>query len=250
MSELVNVNNQDLTIKEYQGQRVVTFKDIDMVHERPEGTASRNFKSNRDKFIDGEDYFIITKNQKDEFRPLEIPNRGLTLITESGYLMLVKSLTDDLAWKVQRELVKCYFKVQEEKEVPLLKKQEVEAKLNNSRARLAQVWLKIADIVNIPEYKQIISAKAAETLAGQAILPLPTAERPTYSAKEIGIKFGVSGNKIGKLANQYNLKTPEYGKLFYDKSPHSCKEVETWRYYDTVIPVIEQLLGKEVLVKC
>lgn len=30
----------------------------------------------------------------------------VTLMTETGYLMLVKSFTDDLAWKVQRELVK------------------------------------------------------------------------------------------------------------------------------------------------
>ena len=35
----------------------------------------------------------------------------MTLITESGYLMLVKSFTDDLAWEVQRELVKGYFRV-------------------------------------------------------------------------------------------------------------------------------------------
>ncbi len=34
------------------------------------------------------------------------PNNLVTLITETGYLMLVKSFTDDLAWKVQRELVK------------------------------------------------------------------------------------------------------------------------------------------------
>lgn len=33
------------------------------------------------------------------------PNNLVTLITETGYLMLVKSFTDDLAWKVQRELV-------------------------------------------------------------------------------------------------------------------------------------------------
>ncbi|HNQ43870.1 MAG TPA: hypothetical protein PKI59_05545 [Candidatus Cloacimonadota bacterium] len=30
--------------------------------------------------------------------------------TESGYLMLVKSLTDDLSWAVQRELVNSYFR--------------------------------------------------------------------------------------------------------------------------------------------
>lgn len=35
-------------------------------------------------------------------------------MTESGYLMLVKSFTDDLAWEVQRQLVKCYFSVKEE----------------------------------------------------------------------------------------------------------------------------------------
>lgn len=33
-----------------------------------------------------------------------------TLITESGYLMLVKSFTDDLAWDVQRQLMKSYFR--------------------------------------------------------------------------------------------------------------------------------------------
>lgn len=33
----------------------------------------------------------------------------ITLLTESGYLMLVKSFTDDLAWQVQRQLVKFYF---------------------------------------------------------------------------------------------------------------------------------------------
>ena len=37
------------------------------------------------------------------------------LITESGYLMLVKSLTDDLAWTVQRELVNNYFRVNQNK---------------------------------------------------------------------------------------------------------------------------------------
>lgn len=35
----------------------------------------------------------------------------VTLLTESGYLMLVKSFTDELAWNVQRQLVKSYFRV-------------------------------------------------------------------------------------------------------------------------------------------
>ena len=54
-----------LRIKEYQEKRVVTFKDIDAVHERPAGTASRNFRKHRNHFIEGVDFFKITS---DEFR--------------------------------------------------------------------------------------------------------------------------------------------------------------------------------------
>lgn len=110
MNEIIKINNHEVIAKEYNGQRVVTFKDIDTVHERPDGTADRNFRENKDKFILGEDYFCLTKSQNNEIRGLEIPNRGITLITEQGYLMLVKSLADDLAWEVQRKLVKSYFK--------------------------------------------------------------------------------------------------------------------------------------------
>lgn len=113
MSNLIKINNKDLSVKEFRNRRVITFKDIDEVHERAEGTASRNFRENRDKFIKGIDYFDITPQdfQSDEIRRLGINSpRGGILITESGYLMLVKSLTDDLAWKVQRQLVDSYFR--------------------------------------------------------------------------------------------------------------------------------------------
>ena len=115
----------------------------------------------------------------------------------------------------------------------------------NSRTRAANLLLKIAERTRIPEYKEVCNAKAAEMVAGEMILPLPVAERKTYSATEIGAMFGVSANKIGKLANEHKLKTPEYGKLFYSKSEYSVKEVETWRYYDTVIPVFEKIFGRE-----
>lgn len=111
--QIIKINNTDLSVKEFNGQRVVTFKDIDMLHERVEGTAKGNFYENKKHFIENEDYFIIKKSQKYEIPTLEIPNRGLTVLTESGYLMLVKSLQDDLAWKVQRELVNRYFRVKE-----------------------------------------------------------------------------------------------------------------------------------------
>lgn len=71
---------------------------------------------------------------------------------------------------------------------------------------------------------------------------MPVAERKTYSATEIGNKLGISANKVGSLANKHNLKTEEYGKLYHDKSKYSNKEVESFRYYDNVIPVLEELI--------
>ena len=126
-----------------------------------------------------------------------------------------------------------------------MQSKRLEVMERNARTRAANLLLKIAERTEIPEYKAVCNAKAAEMVAGEMILPLPVAERKTYSATEIGAMFGVSANKIGKLANKHNLKTDAYGKLFYSKSEHSVKEVETWRYYESVIPVFEKIFGRE-----
>lgn len=110
------INNTPVQIKEYNGVRVVTLKDIDTVHGRPDGTARKRFNENKKRFIEGEDYFTIeltTSEKRTQFGAGKNAGKEMTLITESGYLMLVKSFTDDLAWQVQRQLVNCYFRVQE-----------------------------------------------------------------------------------------------------------------------------------------
>lgn len=110
------VGNHALPIKEYNNVRVVTFKDIDTVHERPDGTARKRFNDNKKYFIEGEDYFKVCASEIRTHKIMSISNKtreDITLITESGYLMLVKSFTDDLAWQVQRELVNTYFRVKD-----------------------------------------------------------------------------------------------------------------------------------------
>ena len=115
MGELQTIETNYPQIKTWNGQRVVTFRDIDEVHGRPSGTAKRNFGKNKKRFIAGVDYYEL--NQRDEIRPLGIerPQGGtpnsVTLVTETGYLMIVKSFKDDLSWAVQRELVNNYFRV-------------------------------------------------------------------------------------------------------------------------------------------
>lgn len=115
MNELVRIGKKEIAVKEYKGKRVISFKDIDLVHERPEGTANKRFLDNKKRFIKGEDYFIVSNSEIRKSGLMYLSSNDFTdkvLVTESGYLMLVKSFTDDLAWTVQRQLVDSYFRVQ------------------------------------------------------------------------------------------------------------------------------------------
>lgn len=109
MNELIHIQNSDIAVKEYRGQRVVTFKDVDLVHERADGTARATFNRNKDRFKEGEDYFVCETYEAKELFNVSAPN-GICLLTEQGYLMLVKPFSDDLSWVVQRQLVNGYFK--------------------------------------------------------------------------------------------------------------------------------------------
>lgn len=119
----VTVGNTELGIREWKGQRVVTLADIDAVHKKVKGTASRAFNRYKKYFVDGEDYFVIhpsdiqigqnvlSENQMGQNVTITKVNpRGTTFLTESGYLMIAKVFTDDKAWEVQRTLVSTYFR--------------------------------------------------------------------------------------------------------------------------------------------
>ena len=117
----IQINAVSIPIKEWNSQRVVSFKDIDLVHERPEGTARKAFNRNRKHLVENEDYFIIKpKTLENAYLGIKCPfgissvaPRGTTFVTESGYLMLVKVFEDDLAWEVQKRLVNNYFKMKD-----------------------------------------------------------------------------------------------------------------------------------------
>ncbi|WP_182355729.1 ORF6N domain-containing protein [Komagataeibacter europaeus] len=117
----VTINGRPVSILEYLGQRVVTFAMVDALHQRAEDTAGRNFRANRKRFIEGTDFFSVCADEirRDKIMELSAKARGeIILLTESGYLMLVKSFTDDLAWTVQRELVTGYFRAPRQPELP------------------------------------------------------------------------------------------------------------------------------------
>lgn len=125
MNDVITIENTEMQIREYNGERVVTFKDIDAVHGNKSGTAKRNFTRNKKHFIENEDFIVatrdISKRDKLSLLNIDVPTRGITLLTESGYLLIAKSFADDLSWKVQRQLVNAYFKVREVHKEPYYK---------------------------------------------------------------------------------------------------------------------------------
>lgn len=197
MNELIHIGNSDISIKEYNGQRVVTFKDIDLVHGRPDGTARATFNRNKERFILGEDYFVCETYEAKELYGIAAPN-GIALITEQGYLMLVKTFSDDLSWEVQRQLVSSYFKV----------RQTVDERLSPETKMLYQMINQIA--------ASEIQAKEAKELAQKAVETteaIKEAVKPVFDnwRSEINAKF----NRIQKSADkQFSvLRTEMYAEL-------------------------------------
>lgn len=118
MNNIININGRAIERVDHKGQPVISLPMMDELHERPKGTAKRNFRSNRKHFVENEDYFHL----KGEALSLFKANRGRNsspvsenlaketiILTKSGYGMLVKSFNDDLSWQIQRALVNHYF---------------------------------------------------------------------------------------------------------------------------------------------
>lgn len=230
-----SISNVEIAVKEYRGQRVVTFKDIDTVHGRPDGTARKRFNDNREHFVEGEDFFIV--NQPSEIRTLGIqrPQGGtpetVVLMTESGYLMLAKSFTDDLAWKVQRQLVNWYFRARGMQEIypkdyssalrALTGETEKRMALESENEKQRQM---IADFEPIKRYVDtVLDSKNTLTVTQIAADYGMTANRLNLILKKAGIQYKANGQWV--LSAPYREKGYTESKTFSyihsDGSPDS-----------------------------
>lgn len=246
-----------------EGKKAMLVKEIANIHNRDLGEINRRINDNIKRFkenvdivdIKGIEFAMSLKHSGIYTQNSLNASSNIYLLSERGYSKLLKILEDDVAWEQYEKLVDGYFNMRAETKNKTksvdnsLKEKEIEARLKNARAREANILLKICNNPNLSkEYVQVLQSKATEIVTeivtGEKLLPLPVAERKTYSATEIGNELGVTSTKVGILANKYNLKNGEYGKLFHDKSRYSSKEVESFRYYDNVIPVLAEILSK------
>lgn len=229
-----------------------------------------NYQSNEVRTVikDGEPWFCLVdvcrvldlsnprsvaeRLDADERRKFDLPRQGETwFINESGlYNVILRSDKPEARpfrkW-VTSEVLPSIRKTgtySTSALPPAAKEVLARAKEKNARARLASMWLKIAQVNPVPEYQQICAHYAsAELTGGTAVLPLPEARERTYTAEEVGRMLGVSGNKIGRLANEHHLKTPELGVEVWDKSRYSSKQVPAWRYNEKAVSRLREILG-------
>ena len=111
----------------YQGVPVLTTEMLAQAYEVEAKRIRQNFANNRERFVEGKHFFIITSGELKEFR-LQVENfdsqispkvRALTLWTERGAARNAKMLDSDRAWDVFELLEETFFRVARPEPVPV-----------------------------------------------------------------------------------------------------------------------------------
>ena len=267
MTNKMIILNEEIEIKEYNGERVITAWDIARLHGRYVREITQNFNYVKEKMILNEDYFIISKENISESKILIqdfIPNnvKEIILFTESGYLLLAKTFTDEKSWNIQRQLVKSYFKLKELKEK--VKAGEIEIKKVNSEIQSNNSQLEqLKSIENIitayknaeskPEKLMIIEMVAQMTgnknKFGYGMADGATSElrKGTVTSQEIaeimrsryGLNDSFTQGSVHSLVKYNNLTDETYRYLYYNETTMT----NTFRYYpDELIPKLYDLI--------
>ena len=239
----------ELTLTSFNGVEVVDSRQVAEAVDKEHSKLLRDIRVYCDYLNEAKiglvDFFIESTytDTKGEQRPCY-------LCTRKGCEMIANKLTGQKGvaftalYITAFHAMEDHIKEQRQIQSPEDKSKTAEAKLLNARTRMANMYLKLANIDTVsPEYKNILVAKSAEILAGQPLLSLPKSESKTYSAGDIAKMLGVSAQKIGRIANANGLKTAEYGSWYHDKSAYSSKEVDVFRYNDKAIEKFKEILS-------
>lgn len=241
----LQINNASLSIKEWNGQRVISFKDIDLVHKRPDGTARKAFNRNKKHLVENEDYFIIKPKDVDSQMSTKCPSgisyvnpRGVTFVTESGYLMIVKVFEDDLAWEVQKRLVNTYFKAKKTVNENTIVSQlsEVLTSINTRLTKLEETKEQILQI---------------ETTYKKPYNPWFAKMQPKYKLLEeyFDITRGqLYKNILLELENLYDLDTQQIQADYcYENNISSCYPLEPYEFVPKYRNMIEFIVNDNLI---
>lgn len=120
MTDLIRINDATLEQIVYKDAPVVTFQQIAEVHGVPIDTIRRTFQRNKNRLQEGEDYFRLDFTEASQIgRSVASNPNGEIVLTENGYLLLVKPMRDDVSWQVQRQMRTAYFTLKSQQSHPM-----------------------------------------------------------------------------------------------------------------------------------
>jgi len=123
-----------------------------------------------------------------------------------------------------------------------IQKTRAEAMALNAKNRAFKTLMQSLDNKKLsPVAMQVFGLKGLEGIFGVDVGNyLPETEK-TYSAEEVGKMLGISANMVGRIANKNGLKVPRYGKFVANKAKDCDKEVESFRYNETGVKILQEL---------
>ena len=233
-----------------------------MIFQNPEFGEIRTVEVDSEPWLVGKDVALALgyKNPQEAVRThVDNEDKGVSeiltpggkqtvpIINESGLYSLVLSSKIPGAKKFRRwvtsEVLPSIRKTGHYTAKPMTDYQQMMAETRrNARVQSARILTQLARQYQGTTYEQVLNAHATKELTGEYLLPLPRLDAKTYSAQEIGDKLGISANMVGILTNRHKLKVEQYGAWFNDKAKGHGKEVQSFRYYENVIPVLRTLL--------
>lgn len=235
------------------GKKSMLVRDIAQIHKRPLFKLNQLINENRNHFKDGID-IIDLLNTSEVFRNFAQEqgfigsNRAqhVYLLSERGYLKLLKIMDDDKAWDIYNDIVDNYFNMRvaiKEKQPSLVQQERLKIMKDNAATRKANLLFKIAMESGSESSKQMMLARAAKELTGEMVLPVM--QKKYYSATEVGEEIGLNKTQVGKIANRIGIKAEQpgqnkYGRWVNSKSPYSDKEVPQWLYTKVGMREIEK----------
>ena len=116
----MKVNDKELPVIEWNGQRVITTAQLADVYEASEKQIKQNYGNNTERFKEGEHYFLLKgeelkefKNQVENFDPVNKHSASLYLWTRRGASRHCKMLGTDKAWEQFDVLEENYYNPRE-----------------------------------------------------------------------------------------------------------------------------------------
>lgn len=173
----------------YKGRRAITLNMVDLIHERPQGTAKRTFRKHKKRFVKGRHFWELTG---DAMRPLkdsgfvQAKAKSTILLSEFGYLMLVKPMQDDLSWERQEQLIEGYFRVIREPSIQDQIKEAIEAQMKSQEAQ---------NNYNNKMFKLLLSFGASAMATARHHRPKNPNQNKLPFPKEGGLEIGVGHDK-------------------------------------------------------